>query len=148
MSLTGNLNINTSLTQAKDGVDLSTPSEAVNQSAFKALTTGKMFHAQVDLPGDGISGFVFNDGSLTDEFGQTITLSAITSIYAKSDSTNTSGVFLSGGNLSPINSTPELLASEGLMYQSTLDVSTNSTIYVANAAVLLTAKVDFIVTGE
>ena len=148
MSVNGSLSINASVSNSRDDIDLSTPSEKVTENAIKNVTYGKLWHDRVTLLAGDVSAFVFNDGSLEDVYGRTVSLSAINGLYAKAVSTNTSGVFLSGGAGSPINETPILLATQAIAYESDISVSTDGTLYLANSSDALSGEIDIVVIGS
>lgn len=148
MSIVGSTTASVSVTQVKNGVELTSPTERINQSAVKNVSVGHMWHDKVQLYAGDVSGFTFNDGSLSDVFGQALTLSAIVGLYVTADSDNSSTVYVSGGAGSPLPTLPVLAADEGLVIQSRIAITSNGTIYLANSSGSLSGEVDFVVVGE
>lgn len=146
MSLNGNLRINTSITNSKDDVDLSTPSEAVSTNISKTLSTGVLWHDTVSLSANQIYTIDVGDDSLSDSFGNTLALSGVTSMYLKAGTSNGGDFTVSGITNSILNTLPALGAGEGFGLLADVDVTTNSKICIVNGVTSGTA--DIIVTGN
>ena len=144
MSLNGRLNLNSNYSNQKIG-DLSTAVDNINQSASKSVTTGSLYHSQLDLTGGVTLSIDLNDGSLNDVFGDAVTLSGVTSMYFKAGSTNGSDVVISTGANSILNTQPGMGANEAIGYLMDIDITTDSKLYFDST---LSGYVDVIVAGD
>jgi len=146
MSLNGSYRINATLTNTKDNVDLSTPSERVAQTLSKTIDSGVLYHDTVSLSASQITILDFNDSSLNDVYGNSVEISGITGFYAAAASTNTVDITLSGGANAFLNDQPALGASEGVAFLTDIDITTNSKLYLVNGAA--SSAIDIIVAGD
>ena len=148
MSLNGNIRINTSFTNTKDNVDLSTPSESVSEAISRNIsaTSGILYHDQYTLSASEVYSIDLNDGSLQDVYGQSVMMSGVTSLYIKADATNTVDLVVSGGAGAFLNDQPALSPSEGIGWITDIDVQTDSKLYIVNG--VAEGIVDIVVTGN
>ena len=144
MSLNGKITLSTNITNQK--VDtLATASEAVFQNISKDISTGRLYHSQLELSAGLATEINLGDGSLDDIFGDAITLSGVTSMYIKADSLNADTVIISGATNSILNTQPEMAASEGIGFLADIDITTDSKLYFTSA---VSGYVDVIITGD
>ena len=146
MSLTGTFRGTTSLTNTKDNVDLSTPTETVGVSISKTIDSGVLYHDSVTLSASQVYIIDVNDNSLSDVYGNTIAISGVTGLYIKSDSTNTGDLTISGITNSMINTLPSFSAGEGITFMCDIDTSSNSKLCVVNGA--QEAIIDIVISGD
>jgi len=146
MSLNGKLNLNLNLTNTKDQVDLSIPTEIISPFISKNISTGSVYHDTLSLSADQIVSIDVGDSSLQDVYGETISFSGVTSMFFNANSNNTSDVLLSGGVNSIINTQPTLGPSEALGFLTDIDVSSNSKLYFVNGPV--SGTINLVITGD
>jgi len=146
MALNGTFRTSVGLTNTRDDIDLSLPSESVSENINKTISTGKLWHDQLSLSASQITSIDLNDGSLTDVYGEAVTLSGITGLYIKADSTNAGDFIVSGGPNAFLNDQPALGASEGLGFMTDIDITSSSKLYIVNGAT--SGLVDIIVSGN
>lgn len=147
MSLTGKMGISAVLANDLAGFDLSTPQESVNQSIKKDIASDKLYHVQLDLADAGTANIDLTDASLTDVFGNTISMITITGIYLKAVATNTTDVTVTTGANAIMGPLPALSAGEGMLFQQDIDVTTNGKLYFSNGAGAA-ASIDVIIAGD
>jgi len=145
MALSGNLSLKVGLTNTLAGVDLSTPTESVAETAKQELTTGVMYHDTYSLSNGETLTLNVGNNSLSDVFGNTIAMTTVTGVYIKAATTNTVDINVSTGTTSIFNDLPPLGAGESFGYLADIDVSTNSILYIDNGAAA--GAVDIIVCG-
>lgn len=145
MSLTGSLSVRATLNNSLTGVDLSTPSEAVNQTISKSIASGVLYHDTYALGISETLALNFGNDSLSDVFGNTINMAVVTGVYIKAASTNTVDLNVSTGVTPIFGDLPPLSAGEGFGYLADIDTSTNSILYIDNGAAV--GSVDIIVCG-
>lgn len=146
MSINGTFRAGVNLSNQKDDVDFSTPSENISQNIQKNITTGKLWHDQVTLSATQVYTIDVNDGSLEDVYGQPLTLSGVTGVYIKADSTNVGDFTVSGIAFSFLNDLPAFGASEGVCFACDIVVTTNSKLCIVNG--LSAGLVDIIISGD
>jgi hypothetical protein len=146
MALNGRINLATSLTNTKDNVDLSTPTETVAPNTSKAISTGSVYHDTINLTASEVYSLDVGDGSLEDVYGQIVSLSGVTGLYIQAGSSNGGDLVVSGGVNSMLSTQPPLGASEALGFLVDIDVTSNSKLYFVNGAT--SGSVDLVVTGD
>jgi len=126
MSLNGSLKAVVNFTHTKDNVDLSTPSEVVNQTGSKTVRSGSIYHDTISLTADTASVLTLSGGGLTDVFGQSFDISALSGVYVKAGTGNAGDVYLSGGSDMIFNPLPALGAGEAFMFEGDIAISTSN----------------------
>lgn len=144
MALSGTLTVRTSLSNGISA-DLSTPSESVNQTITKTLSTGVLYHDTYALSSSETLALNFGNDSLSDVFGNSIDMAVVTAVYIKAATTNTVDLNVSTGATPIFGDLPALSAGEGFGYLADIDTSTNSILYIDNGAAA--GSVDIIVCG-
>ena len=146
MPITGKLKNSISMSNTLSGIDLSVPTESVNQFVEKTVSSGVMYHTTIDLADAGTASIDLTDDSLSDVFGNTVAMVTVSGIYLKAASTNTTDITVTTGTNSIFPTLPAISAGEGFSYLSDIDVTTNGKLHFSNGAGAI-ASIDVIVTG-
>jgi hypothetical protein len=146
MAISGSVKASIGLTNSLDGIDLSTPSETVNEGISKNLATGVVYHEEKDFTTGLLYGIDLGDDSLSDVFGNAISMTTITGVYIEADSDNTVDVVVTAGVDSFFPTLPALGAGEGFSWAGDIDASSNNKLYIQNGAAAGIVKIVIIGT--
>ena len=145
MALTGNIKATIGFVNSLANIDLSTPSETVQQSTVKTISSGVAYHEEKDLTTSQLYAIDLGDDSLSDVFGNAISMTAITAVYIEADEDNTVDIVITTGTDSFFPTMPPLSAGEVFAWGATIDASSNNRLYIQNGAA--TGKVKIVITG-
>jgi hypothetical protein len=148
MSLNGLFKVNVNMTNVKDNTNLSTATDSLAVAAQKVITTGKIYHDRITLSASEVEILDLGNGSLYNVYGESISLTGVTGLYVRADSTNSNTITVSGGTNSFLATQPAIGAGHSLLYGTNISLSGNTKLYLKNDSALSAQIVDIIVTGN
>lgn len=144
MALRGNLKNTVSLIHSTTS-DLTVPLETIGEINQLDVTTGLVWHDQIDMTTGQTVTLDLNDGSLTDVFGAAFSISTLTGLFLEAPTTNTVNVNIATGLTTAFNDLPEIIPGGSMNLLTEVDVSTNTKLYITNGAAA--GKVNIVIVG-